>query len=82
MKSNALKKVAHFAKSTPGKIASVGTMTVFSAMASAQEAGANEQAVTDAIDGGTSLVQLAVGGVIAIAAVVMGVAIVTRLIGR
>lgn len=79
---NALKKLGHFAKSTPGKIASVGTMTVFSAMAAAQEGTGNEAAVQGAIDGGISLVQLTVGGVIGIAAVVMGVAIVTRLIGR
>lgn len=78
----ALKELHTFAKSTPGKIVSVGTMTVFSAMASAQEATGNEAAVQSAIDGGISMVQLAVGGVIGIAAVVMGVAIVIRLIGR
>lgn len=76
-----MQKVKELLHATRTKAAFATTAMMASGMALAQEEG-NEAAVQDAIDGGISMVELAVGGVIGIAAVVMGVAIVTRLIGR
>lgn len=77
-----MQKVKELLKSARTKAAIATTALVASGSSMAQEATGNEAAVQSAIDGGISMVQLAVGGVIGIAAVVMGVAIVIRLIGR
>lgn len=76
-----MQKVKELLHSTRTKAALATASLVASGTALAQTEG-TEAEVQTAIDSGISLVELAVGGVIGIAAVVMGVAIVTRLIGR
>lgn len=78
-----MQKVKDLMKATRTKAALATSALVASGSALAQtEPSGREEAIQGAIDSGMSAVELAAAGVVGVAAIVMGLYIILRLIGK